>query len=150
MDIQLIPPEATHDLRHRILRNSAPDAVLAWPGDTAQDAFHLGLYDGERLIGIVTLLPPAAVQNPAQEGWQLRGMAIDTEFQGQGHGERLLSAAFSELGNRGAGRVWCNARTSAVGFYRKAGFESEGAVFDVPGIGPHVVMTRPLAKNNSD
>jgi predicted GNAT family N-acyltransferase len=40
--------------------------------------------------------------------------------------------------------VWCNARTPAVGLYAREGFAIEGEEFELPEIGPHVVMTRSL------
>jgi hypothetical protein len=40
--------------------------------------------------------------------------------------------------------VWCNARTPARGFYERAGFAVEGEEFELPEIGPHVLMTLAL------
>jgi predicted GNAT family N-acyltransferase len=40
--------------------------------------------------------------------------------------------------------IWCNARLSAVRFYEKLGFETRGDEFDIPDVGPHVVMWRTL------
>ena len=39
-----------------------------------------------------------------------------------------------------AGILWCNARTSAIGFYEKLGWRVTSGPFDVPGVGPHVTM----------
>jgi len=41
--------------------------------------------------------------------------------------------------------IWCNARTSAVEFYRKLGWEILGTEFDVPDVGPHFHMWRRVA-----
>ncbi len=46
---------------------------------------------------------------------------------------------------RGRRLLWCNARVVALGFYTKLGLHTEGDEFDIPGIGPHYVMTRWLA-----
>ncbi|MDQ6777225.1 MAG: hypothetical protein M3071_13635 [Actinomycetota bacterium] len=40
----------------------------------------------------------------------------------------------------GARRLWCNARTPARSLYERAGFDLISDEFDLPGIGPHVVM----------
>jgi predicted GNAT family N-acyltransferase len=42
----------------------------------------------------------------------------------------------------GATRLWCNARTPAVGFYERHGWTTVGEEFDVPPIGPHYRMVR--------
>jgi predicted GNAT family N-acyltransferase len=36
--------------------------------------------------------------------------------------------------------IWCNARVSAMGFYRKAGWTVESEEFEIEGVGPHVRM----------
>ena len=35
---------------------------------------------------------------------------------------------------------WCNARTTAIGFYEQAGWSTATDVFDIPTAGPHVKM----------
>ena len=41
-------------------------------------------------------------------------------------------------------RVWCNARTSAKGFYETMDFESLGDTFEIEGVGPHILMSRKI------
>ena len=40
----------------------------------------------------------------------------------------------------GATRVWCNARMPARSLYERAGFKAISEEFDLPPIGPHLVM----------
>ena len=40
--------------------------------------------------------------------------------------------------------LWCNARTSAMGFYQNVGFEKIGEEFDIPTVGPHVLMFKKI------
>ncbi len=75
------------------------------------------------------------------DGWRLRGMATVPEVRGQGFGIALLAACVDHVAVSGGGELWCNARRAAVGFYRRAGFDVVSDEFDIPGIGPHVVMT---------
>ena len=56
-----------------------------------------------------------------------------------------MSGCIEHAGTEGGSELWGNARMPAVGFYRRAGLEVVGAEFEVPGIGPHVVMVRRLA-----
>jgi predicted GNAT family N-acyltransferase len=71
-------------------------------------------------------------------------MATDPEVRGAGFGAALLAGCLDAVAEAGGSELWCNARMTAVGFYRRAGFEVVSDEFDVPGIGPHVVMTRPV------
>jgi GNAT superfamily N-acetyltransferase len=79
--------------------------------------------------------------------WQLRGMATDPDFRGAGVGTRLLAHAEAALAKRSDFRqIWCNARSAAVGFYRKQGWTVVSDEFQIPGVGPHYKMTKTLAK----
>jgi ribosomal protein S18 acetylase RimI-like enzyme len=66
-------------------------------------------------------------------------MAVEPAVQGQGIGRELVEALKARFTERRES-LWCNARTTAAGFYVGLGFEVVGVPFDVPGIGPHVVM----------
>jgi len=46
------------------------------------------------------------------------------------------------VADHGGGLLWCNARSPAVAFYRRAGFETRGDEWVDPEIGPHVAMER--------
>ena len=88
----------------------------------------------------------ASVYHEAQPGetdpqaWRLRGMATYAEQRGQGIGGALMEACLAHVRTHGGTRLWFNARTTAAGFYRRFGFVVQGDVFDIEGIGPHVVM----------
>jgi ribosomal protein S18 acetylase RimI-like enzyme len=72
-------------------------------------------------------------------------MAIIEELRGAGLGRAVLERCLDHARERGARVVWCNARTGAIGFYERLGFEVVSEVFDVPVIGPHVRMARRIA-----
>ena len=72
-------------------------------------------------------------------------MAVDPAIQGSGVGRKLLEASIAHVRAHGGRRFWCNARTSAAGFYRRNGLAEHGPVFDIPAVGPHVVMARELS-----
>lgn len=112
-----------------------------YPGDDHVDTIHLGSFDGDRLVGIASLYREAREGGPAG-GRRLRGMATDTDVRGTGIGRALLAACVEHVATVGGDELWCNARTVAVDFYRAGGFEVVGEEFDIPGIGPHVVMAR--------
>lgn len=136
------------ELRTRILRPTFPVGSLAhFDGDDESSTRHFALFDGEqRCVACLTLMSRAAPHALAQAAVQLRGMAVDATLQGQGLGAKLLDFA---LGRAAVAFlptkvVWCNARVRARSFYERAGFRVHGEVFEVAGVGPHVVMWREL------
>ena len=72
--------------------------------------------------------------------YRLRGMATEQEMRGRGFGSAVLSACLERCWSEGGETFWCNARTSAAGFYEKRGFSTLPEEFEIPGIGPHRVM----------
>ena len=121
------------ELRYNVLREplGLPRSASAFAGDDAPETTHLiAVTEDGNVIGCVTLLRDG-------EALQLRGMAVDEGWQGKGVGRALLDAVYAEAKGRA---LWCNARLTAEPFYSRYGWESEGDGFDVPGVGPHVVM----------
>ena len=130
-------------LRGSVLRPGQAPEELVYPGDDHPAALHAAVRDpagGGTIVGIATVTPEGHPADPRPGDWRLRGMATAPEARGRGMGAVLLGACLDHARSRGGGRVWCNARVTAEGFYLRAGFEPEGARFDLPGIGPHVVM----------
>ena len=120
------------DLRWSVLRPGRPRGTAFFAGDDAPGTVHWIAKDGDnRVIGCASILE--------QDGWQLRGMAVDVHWQGKGVGAEIVRRIVDSL-SPGPGRLWCNARLSAVGFYRNCGFVETGDLFEIEGIGPHVKM----------
>jgi predicted GNAT family N-acyltransferase len=125
-------------LRHRILRPGLPSETARFDGDLDADTQHYAALVGEEPVACLSLMPSAWEGQPA---WQLRGMTTDTPQQGRGLGRQLWNAAVAEARRDEPDRlIWCNARTSAVGFYEKLGWRVVSEPFDVPSVGPHVRM----------
>lgn len=101
-------------------------------------AFAVGAFDGERLVAVGFVGP----EGEAGE-WRVRGMATVPEARGRGAGTAVLGALLEHAGARGAGRVWCTVRTPALSLYERAGFRVVGDEFEVPEIGPHLMMELP-------
>ena len=57
-------------------------------------------------------------------------------------GAAVLEALVEHALQRGATRIWCNARTPARSLDQRAGFQVVSDEFELPEIGPHVVMER--------
>lgn len=142
--IRRVSAEEVRPLRHSVLRPGQAFDETAYPGDDA--GVHLGAFDaGGRLVGIASLYREDRAGGPAG-GWRLRGMATDAGVRGAGFGAAVLAAAIDHVAAEGGTELWCNARLPAVGFYRRTGFDVVSDEFDVPGIGPHLVMVRPATE----
>ncbi len=144
-EIRRIVAAETRGLRQSVLRPNQPPTAVVYPGDDDSDTLHLGLYTEGGLVGVASLYrepPPDALK--VTTAWRLRGMAVDPSLRGKGHGAALLRACLEHALKQGGSQVWCNARTTASGFYRSLGFAQKGEEFELPGIGPHHLMWRPL------
>ncbi|HEX2062972.1 MAG TPA: GNAT family N-acetyltransferase [Acidimicrobiales bacterium] len=141
MRVVYIRSEATHDLRRRVLREDRPEAVVEFPGDHAEGAFHLGAVDeAGTVVGVVSLFPEPTPHRPGRRALRLRGMAVEPSLQGSGVGGALLAAAVT--GARGSDYevMWANARDTALEFYRRRGWEVVGDGFESVGLPHHVVV----------
>jgi len=70
-------------------------------------------------------------------------MAVKKPMRGSDLGQRVLHALMDAARHRGDARVILHAQCSAEGFYKRSGFEPQGAVFEEAGIA-HVEMVRKL------
>jgi len=140
VSVDEVEPAVTYELRGAILRPNGGE--ITWAGDDAEDTFHLAARtpDG-RVVGVVRFTPAPCPWRPlASSGWQLRGMATDTAVRGSGAGRAMVEDGLRRVAARGGDLVWCDARTSAAGFYERMGFTAVTDEFEKPGIGPHVGM----------
>ncbi|MFY8222965.1 MAG: GNAT family N-acetyltransferase [Pirellulales bacterium] len=125
-------------LRHRILRPGLPLDAAKCDGDHDATTRHYAALLGGQVVVCLTLMVSEWEGRPA---WQLRGMATDTDFQSRGLGRQLVQATVNEASRDEPQRIfWCNARTSAIGFYEKLGWRVVSEPFDLPVAGPHVKM----------
>jgi GNAT superfamily N-acetyltransferase len=130
----------TAELRRQVLRGGRP---VELPGD-ADPAFHVGVFDGDELVGTGNVRVDPAPWAPGAPAWRLRGMATAPSHRGQGVGAVVLDALMAQARAHGGGLLWCNARTPARTFYERAGLVTRGEPWVDPEIGPHVVMWRDL------
>src|SRR5688500_9592434 len=80
---------------------------------------HLGLYDYGELVSVVSVFE--------KEGSvQFRKVATKTNWQGKGYGSTLLKHVMDWARRNGKKNIWCNARLSATGIYKKFGMQAVG------------------------
>jgi GNAT superfamily N-acetyltransferase len=141
LTVRRVAAAEVRPLRLEVLRPGQPAESVVYPGDDDATTAHFGAFVDGQVVAIGSLY---AEDRPGGDrpGWRLRGMATSPGRERQGLGAAVLAAAVAHVAANGGGELWCNARTPAAGFYRRAGFEVEGDEFDIPGIGPHSVMRR--------
>ena len=140
IEVRTISAAETLPLRQVVLRPDRPVEAAQFPGDDAPTTKHFGAFRGGNLLGIASLFGSEMPEQPAVSAFQLRGMATAPEVRGQGFGRALIRACLAFAQEQQAELFWLNARTGAVGFYRKLGFEILGEEFEIPDVGPHFRM----------
>lgn len=133
----------THDLRRRVLRDGTPSQDVVLDNDEQPGTVHLGVRDAAGVVVATSSWSPVPWPgNPARSAVQLRMMATDPATRGTGNGRLLLEAGVARAFADGAEIVWANARDTALGFYRAAGFEvvGEGFVTEDTGLDHHQVV----------
>lgn len=64
-----------------------------------------------------------------ENGARLRKFATLTEYQGKGIGTVMIQEIFTYLKTTNVEYFWCDARTSAIGFYHRLGLTTSGDTF---------------------
>ncbi len=105
------------------------------------DAFAVGAFEGEELVAVGLIGPEG---EPGT--WRIRGMATVPAERGRGAGTAVLNALLEHAASHGAQRVWANVRIDARTLYERAGLSVVSDVFELPDIGPHVVMRQDLGE----
>lgn len=148
-EIVLLETDAVSPLRRQILRPHQRVFECSHPSDYTHDALHVGATVAGHLASVATIAREPFGEDPSDTDWRVRGMATLPEAHGLGLGGLLLETCIKHAEQRGARLIWCNARTPAVGFYRRFGFEVHGTEFQLPNIGPHYVMVKDFGEPGS-
>ena len=134
LEIKLIQPSETWEIRHRVMWADKPFEDIKLPNDDF--GLHFGLFRGSTLISVVSFF----IENDVA---QFRKFATETTEQGKGYGAKLLEYLIQACIERNVKVLWCNARTSSIGFYEKFGLEIVSDAWVKDGI-EYVKMSRNL------
>lgn len=140
MEVKQIEAKDTYNIRNIVLRAGLPIETCHFEGDNDELTFHLGGFIDDKLASIASFYFKNNDHFIEPYQFQLRGMATLPEYQALGLSSALLKTAFPIIKKNHVKLLWCNARTGAVGFYEKVGFEKDSEVFDIEGVGPHILM----------
>lgn len=138
LSVRQITAADSRELRRSVLRPGLPSGSTL-PGDDEPGVVHLAAYDGDNLLSACLIFPQECPWLPGEHAWRLRGMATDPQRQGSGGGTVVLSEAARIAGADSAAALWCLARATAVGFYRRNGWTAFQTMFDTD-LGPHLRM----------
>ncbi|PWB20002.1 GNAT family N-acetyltransferase, partial [Flavobacterium sp. HTF] len=64
--------------------------------------------------------------------------------QKKGFGEALVKHCEYFCTEKGIKLIWFNARTAAVGFYKKLNYQTIGEAFDIKDVGEHYLMYKEI------
>ncbi|MCS6960074.1 MAG: GNAT family N-acetyltransferase [Pseudanabaenaceae cyanobacterium SKYGB_i_bin29] len=114
-------------LRNLYLRQPLGLSFTAEEEQEDQIACHVVAKHNDRVIGCVLGVP--------KEDWvKIRQMVVQSEYQRQGIGTKLLQTVEKIFNDRGKTAFFLHARHHSVEFYRKNGYQPIGALFYEVGI----------------
>jgi GNAT superfamily N-acetyltransferase len=142
--IKEIPSKETHIVRQPVLRKGKPIESCIFEGDDLNTTHHFGLFDSEELIGIISLFSQTNTIFADENQAQIRGMAVLDTHQKKGFGEALVKHCEQYCRENKIDLIWFNARTAAVGFYKKMSYQTIGKPFDIKDVGEHYLMFKKL------
>lgn len=121
MKITELSIEDCLDLRHQVLWPDLTRDESRVAGD--ETARHLGIIRDGIVISCLSVFPDG------KDRVQIRKFATRQALQGQGIGTLLLTGVLSMLQQEGVDQVFLDARQTALSFYLRAGFITEGSPF---------------------
>lgn len=134
----------TRELRCRVLQLHQTQDECQYAGDFDEESAHFGAFENENIVGILSCYPQKNALINQSSAWQLRAVAVSEHIQGQGIGKLLLNVVERHTIDAGGQCLWANARKSAIGFYKKAGYQVMGDEFHRSNIGPQQLVFKNL------
>ncbi len=144
ISVRPITAAEARPLRAAVLRpwRSADESI--YPGDDGPESLHAGAFADGEIVGVASVFREPPPGEADARAWRLRGMAVSPAAHRKGYGRALLEVCTAHVAARGGAVLWCNARSTAVEFYRSLGFDSIGEEFKTPDGIPHFYMRRPI------
>jgi predicted GNAT family N-acyltransferase len=138
--IKEINSRTTFSVRHLVLRQGKPIESCQFDGDDNPSTKHFGIFEDEKLIGVVSLFKINNSFFKEIDAYQIRGMAVLDKYQRMGYGEKLVKQCENYVINQKSSLIWFNARENAVRFYEKLGYKTTSNAFEIKDIGIHYIM----------
>ncbi len=141
-----VAPDRVTALRAAVLRPGLSAETAIFAGDDEPDTLHVAILRGGEAVSVASVIRERTDRVQAVPQWRIRGMATLPELRGRGMGTVLLGALEQHARAHGGEVLWCFARPAARPLYERAGLAVEGEPFELPPIGPHVLMTKALER----
>jgi phosphoribosylformimino-5-aminoimidazole carboxamide ribotide isomerase len=125
MEVRVVPLAAIWQMRQQVMYLGQLLEFVQLEND--QEGVHLGMYDNEILLSVISLF------RSGQE-MQFRKFATKIECQRKGIGSALLKYVMDWTQTQACALIWCNARTTAMGLYKRFGMEPVGETWVKNGI----------------
>ncbi|MFN3848206.1 MAG: GNAT family N-acetyltransferase [Spirosomataceae bacterium] len=122
--IKQISATETWPLRHEVMWPDKPIDFIKLPNDA--EGLHFGFFEEGVLVSVISLFV-------SENRGQFRKFATKRNLQGKGYGSKLLGFVIEESKRMKLSELWCDARTSAIGFYEKFGMRIDSEVFQKSG-----------------
>lgn len=148
IQIKKCTPDETIALRHAVLRSNMPKKESTFEGDYDEDTLHLGAFDKEKLIGVITFHRKKTNTFKAHPVYRLTGLAVLEEYRQKGIGKKLVKKGVDKLIKDDSIFIWCFARDFAVNFYKQMGFSLKVQQVIIPNLGSHRIMFKFVAREN--
>jgi len=127
-----------------MLRQGHPIESCHFKDDESEQTFHLGAFIEGRLVSVASFYYNKNENFETENQYQLRGMATVESYQRKGLSRELLKVAFPIVKQNFCNLLWCNARVEARPFYENVGFNSTGDIYEIEGVGPHILMHKEI------
>lgn len=144
MIIKQVSAEKILPLRRAILRPGYTLEESKFEGDIADSTFHFAGIKKDKIIAACTLIKNNNPNFEFKNQYQLRGMAVAKTEQEKGLGKILFQKSLDFLKKNHFNFIWFNARKNAIDFYLKQNCKISGKEFDIPDVGPHLLMYKKL------
>lgn len=154
--VTFVPAAAVRPLRLDVLRPGMPPEDAVFPGDDDPQTAHAAILDADgEAVAAASIYresrpndapggAPVGADHVAETAWRMRGVATAASQRRTGAGTAVLAALDEYVREQGGTLLWCNARIEAVAFYESLGWHVLGDEFEIPTVGPHLVMERQL------
>jgi predicted GNAT family N-acyltransferase len=120
MEIRVITWEQTIPLRQSVLWPNKQPEYCYGAGDS--EGFHFGAFIDDALVCVASVY---LTLNKAR----LRKFATDIRYQQQGIGSKMFIFIIESLKSRQVKTLWCDARESALDFYKRFGMQASSDRF---------------------
>jgi len=125
------------NLRNEILRKPLGLTFTPEELESEKNEILIGAFEEEKMLGCCMLV------KEEEKHCRLRQMAVLNNLQGKGIGRALMIFAENIARDRGYRKLSMHARKTALGFYERLGYKTNGDEFAELAI-PHYIMEKNL------